>query len=86
MARNTLSLKSLIKTGFGLGIGFGLSEIIFVLIGLAFFVPGYLMYTKSKSEKDTSGSSTMGIVLMVIGIAITGGLGFGTFLDTLGDN
>ena len=85
MARNTVSMKSLIKTGFGLGIGFGLSEIIFVLIGLAFFVPGYLMYSK-KSDKKESGSSTMGIVLMVIGIAIMGGLGLGSFLDVLGDN
>ena len=78
-------MRSLIKTGFGLGIGFGLSEIIFILVGLAFFIPGYLMYSK-KSDKNSSGSKTGGIILMVIGVAVMGGLGFGTLIDSLGDN
>jgi hypothetical protein len=78
-------MKSLIKTGFGLGIGLSLSQIIFLLIGSAFFIPGYLMYSK-KSDKDSSGSKTRGIILMVVGVILMGGLGFGTLLDALGDD
>lgn len=85
MARNSMSMKSLIKTGFGIGIGVSLSQMIFLLIGLAFFIPGYLMYSK-KSDKNDSGSKTGGIILMVLGVVLMGGLGFGTLLDSLGDN
>jgi glucose uptake protein GlcU len=85
MARNSMSLKSLIKTGFGIGIGVSLSQMIFLLVGLAFFIPGYLMYSK-KSDKNDSGSKTGGIILMVVGVVLMGGLGFGTLLDSLGDD
>jgi hypothetical protein len=85
MARNSISMKSLIKAGFGVGIGVSLSQIIFLLIGSAFFIPGYLMYSK-KSDKDSSGSKTRGIILMVVGVALMGGIGFGTLIDTLGDD
>uniref|UniRef100_A0A6C0AP35 Uncharacterized protein n=1 Tax=viral metagenome TaxID=1070528 RepID=A0A6C0AP35_9ZZZZ len=84
MARNTVSMKSLIKTGFGLSIGFSLAHIIFILVGMAFFIPGYLMFKKS-SDKKESGSRVGGMVLMVIGVAIMGGLGFGALLDSAGD-
>ena len=83
MARNTVSLKSLIKTGFGLSIGFSLARIIFILIGMAFFIPGYLMF--KKADKKESGSQVGGMVLMAVGVAIMGGLGFGFLLDSAGD-
>lgn len=85
MAGNSMSLKSLIKTGFGIGIGVSLSQMIFILIGLAFFIPGYLMYSK-KSDKNDSGSKTSGIILMVVGVVLMGGIGFGTLLDAITDN
>jgi len=83
MARNTISMKSLVKTGFGLGIGFSLANIIFILIGMAFFIPGYLMF--KKADKKESGSQIGGMVLMGLGVAIMGGLGFGALLDSAGD-
>ena len=43
------------------------------------------MYSK-KSDKDSSGSKTRGIILMVVGVALMGGIGFGTLIDTLGDD
>jgi len=85
MARNSMSMKSLIKTGFGIGIGVSLSQMVFLLIGLAFFIPGYLMYSK-KSDKNSSGSKTGGIILMVVGVVLMGGIGFGTLLDAITDN
>jgi hypothetical protein len=85
MARNSMSLKSLIKTGFGLGIGFALSRIIFILIGLAFFIPGYLMVKKASSQKENSGSKITGVVLMIIGVVIMGGFGLGFLMDGIDD-
>jgi hypothetical protein len=86
MARNTISMKSLIKTGFGVGIGIALSQMIFIAIGLVFFVPGYIMFSKSSSDKKkSSGLQITGIVLMGIGLVIMGGFGFGLFMDSVGD-
>jgi hypothetical protein len=77
-------MKSLVKTGFGLGIGFSLANIIFILIGMAFFIPGYLMFKKASDKKESS-SQIGGMVLMALGVAIMGGLGFGALLDSAGD-
>ena len=85
MARNTVSMRSLVKTGFGLGIGLSLANIIFILIGMAFFIPGYLMFKKASSDKEASGSQIGGMVLMALGVVIMGGLGFGALLDSAGD-
>jgi hypothetical protein len=86
MARNSPTLKSLVKLGFGVGIGVALSRVIFILIGLAFFIPGYIMFSKGSSDKNkSSGSRVGGIVLMGIGMAIMGGLGFGILMDSIGD-
>lgn len=81
------TLKSLVKTGFGLGVGFQFASIIFLIIGMAFFIPGYLMFKSASEKKESSTSSSKigGIILMAIGAAIGGGLGFGALLDSLGD-
>jgi hypothetical protein len=83
MARN--SMKSLIKTGFGISVGFLLARMIFVLIGMAFFIPGYLMFKKSSSDEKDSSSRIGGMVLMGIGVVIMGGIGFGALLDSADD-
>ena len=83
MRRNS-SMRSLIKTGFGLSIGVFLGQMIFVFIGILLFVPGYILYTKS-SDKEKSGSRIGGIVLMGLGVVIMGGIGFGLFLESAGD-
>ena len=82
MARN--SMRSLIKTGFGLSVGFLLARMIFILIGMAFFLPGFIMYKKATDKKE-SGTRAAGMALMVIGVVIMGGLGFGALLDSAGD-
>ena len=86
MARNTISMKSLIKTGFGISIGFSLAQMLFILVGMAFFIPGFILLKKSSSDKkETNSSQIGGLVLMVLGVAIMGGLGFGVLLDSAGD-
>ena len=85
MARNTVSMRSLVKTGFGLSVGVFLAQMIFVLLGMVFFIPGYILFIKKSSDKKGNGSQIAGIVLMVIGVVIMGGLGFGVLLDSVGD-
>lgn len=86
MARNSLSMKNLIKTGFGISIGLFFAQMIFILVGMVFFIPGYLMFKKSSSDKEKSSGSQMGgILLMVIGVVIMGGAGFGILLDSIGN-
>jgi hypothetical protein len=84
MARS--SMRSLIKTGFGLGIGLFLSQILFVLLGMLFFIPGLILFRRTSSDKEKDSSSQIGgLVLMGIGVVIMGGAGFGFFIDSLGD-
>ena len=77
-------MRSLIKTGFGLSVGFLLARMIFILIGMAFFLPGFILFKKATDKKE-SGTRAAGMALMVIGVVIMGGLGFGALLDSAGD-
>jgi riboflavin transporter FmnP len=77
-------LKSLIKTGFGIGIGVIAAQMIFILLGLAFFVPGYIMFKKEKKD-TTSGNAIGGIILMGIGVVLMGGVGLGLFINEIDD-
>ena len=76
------NMKNLIKTGFGLGIGIMASQIIFLIIGAALFIPGYVMYNQNKKDKS---NQTVPLILMGIGVIIMGGFGFGIFLSYLED-
>lgn len=78
------SFRGLIKTGFGLSIGVMLGHILFILLGLAFFIPGYILYMKDKKSSDST-KKIFSIVLMAIGVIVMGGLGFGFLLDNMGD-
>jgi len=72
-------LSSLIKTGFGLGIGVFFSQILFLLIGAAFFVPGYLMFVKQQNEENPD--QTNNLILMGIGVLLMGGIGFSLLME-----
>ena len=84
MARNTISMKSLVKTGFGISVGMFLAQMIFILIGLVFFIPGYLMFKKADKEKSSS-SQIGGLILMGLGVVVMGGAGIGILMDSVGD-
>ena len=85
MARNTISMKSLVKTGFGISVGMFLAQIIFILVGMVFFIPGYIMFTKSSEKDKSNDSKTGGIILMGLGVVVMGGVGFGILMDSIGD-
>lgn len=78
-------MKSLIKTGFGISVGMFLAQMIFILIGMVFFIPGYLMFNRASDKEKSSGSQIGGIILMGLGVVIMGGAGFGILIDSLGD-
>jgi hypothetical protein len=79
------SFKSLVKTGFGLGFGLYAAQIVFLLIGAAFFFPGYLMLQTKNKEKASSSEKVLPFILMAIGVLIMGGLGFGFLVENAGD-
>ena len=82
MAKNTI--RSLAKMGFGLGLGVMAAQIVFLLVGAALFIPGYLMVVGHKKEEAPSeGKRITGLVLMGIGVIIMGGVGFGFLLENL---
>jgi hypothetical protein len=80
------SMKSLIKTGFGLGFGVIGAQLVFIFVGALLFIPGYILYTRDVN-KGNKGSSeqVMGIVLMGFGCLLMLGLGFGVLLDSVSD-
>lgn len=83
MAR-TLSMRNLVKTGFGISVGVFLAQMIVMLLGMVFFIPGYMLFKKADKEKS-EGSKIGGIVLMGLGVVVMGGAGFGLLMDSVGD-
>ena len=78
------SLRSLARAGFGLGLGVMAAQIVFLIIGAAFFIPGYLMVARQKKEAQPSDTNRItGLVMMGIGVVIMGGAGLGLFVENL---
>lgn len=71
------------KTGFGLGIGLIAAQIVFLLLGAALFVPGYVMFNKKENAENQT-NRVVGVVLMFLGVVIMGGMGFGILTESLG--
>ncbi len=70
------------KTGFGLGLGLYAAQVLFLLLGLAFFLPGYSMFQKASQEKR---DKVVPFVLMAVGVIIMGGAGLGILLDSFNE-
>jgi hypothetical protein len=86
MARNTISMRSLVKTGFGISVGVFLAQMIFIFLGLLFFIPGLILFRKSSSDENKGTASQIGgLVLMALGVVIMGGMGAGFLFDSVGD-
>jgi len=80
------TLKTMIKQGFGLGIGFISAQVIFIFVGILFFIPGYLLFVSQEKKTDPTVSKQIsGLVLMLLGVVLAGGIGFGFLIDAIGD-
>ena len=67
------------KTGFGLGLGLYAAQVLFLLLGLAFFLPGYSMFQKATQENK---DKVVPFALMAVGVLIMGGAGLGILIDS----
>jgi high-affinity Fe2+/Pb2+ permease len=76
-------MKNLIKTGFGLGVGLIGAQMIFLLLGAVFFFWGLL--EREKARKNGT-SLTMPYALMILGMVLGLGLGFGIVAEGLTNN
>ena len=77
------SLKNLVKTGFGLGVGLMGAQMIFLLLGAVFFFFGLI--EREKARKNGT-SLVLPYALMVLGMVLGLGLGFGVIAEGLTEN
>lgn len=81
------SIKSYAKLGFGVGIGVIGAQILFTLLGIAFFIPGIIMVRKGRNNTTKEITSDAeyygGLVLMILGIVLLGGFGLSMFVENL---
>lgn len=83
------SAMSLIKFGFFTGLGSWLSLMVFICIGLLFFIPGLIVVMKQNNkpkEERKKGLLILGFILMGLGIIIGMGLGLLLFSTLLIEN
>jgi uncharacterized protein YneF (UPF0154 family) len=79
------SFKNLFKTGFGLGLGLYAAQVIFLILGMIAFFPGYSMYQQKIKENAPTSEKMFAFILMVIGVALMGGAGFTLLAETGAD-
>jgi hypothetical protein len=82
-----ISMRNLIKTGFGISVGMFLAQMIFMLIGIIFFISGYMLYKSVSDDKDnkSNGFYIGGLILMGLGVLVMGGIGFSVLMDAVDD-
>ena len=81
------SVSQYIKAGFGLGVGSFLATLIFIGLGMVFFIIGYVMWRRERAkpkEAQKRGKIITSIVLMGIGCLLGMGLGFSVLLGAIG--
>ena len=81
-----MAFKKDVATGFGVGLGAGLSMIIYVIIGLAFLIPGAILLGREKKKPADQRNGAMVVVayvLIVLGVICGLGLGAGFLLSNL---
>jgi predicted transporter len=84
MART--NFKNIVREGFGVGLGLFASLMVYLLFGMLFFIPGFILYNQEKNKGEKSSSlQVVGIILMAIGVIIMGGLGFNTLIGNVSD-
>ncbi len=79
------SFKNLFKTGFGLGLGLYAAQVVFLVLGMIVFFPGYSMYQQKVKENAPGSEKMFAFVLMVVGVVLMGGAGFTLLAESAGD-
>jgi ABC-type Mn2+/Zn2+ transport system permease subunit len=84
MARS--NFKNIVREGFGVGLGFLASVMVYLFFGMLFFIPGFILYVQEKKKGNKASSiQIIGVVLMAVGVIIMGGVGFSTLVGDISD-
>jgi hypothetical protein len=76
-----------VKLGFFAGLGSFASFIIFILIAMAFFIPGFILLKREEAkpkEEQKQSNKVFAYILMGLGMLFGLGFGAGTFFSELG--
>ena len=79
------SLKNLIKTGFGIGLGVYAAQLVFLLLGLVVFFPGYILFQQKQKERAPDSEKVFAFILMTVGVILMGGAGFTLLVENASD-
>jgi hypothetical protein len=79
------SFKNLFKAGFGIGLGLYAAQIVFLLLGMIVFFPGYLMYQQKQKENAPDSEKILAFGLMILGVVLMGGAGFTILAESASD-
>jgi hypothetical protein len=79
------SFKNLFKTGFGIGLGLYAAQVVFLLIGMVVFFPGYLMYKQKQKEGAPTSEKVIAFTMMILGVVLMGGAGFSLLVENASD-
>ena len=88
MAKKSSALKGLITIGFGITLGSLLATLLFILLAMCLFVPGFIIVYKQNKlpkEKRNTALLVLGFILMGLGVVIGLGFGAGVFFSQLGE-
>lgn len=80
------SIKEFFKIGFGVGAGVFVAQALFFLLGIALFIPGIMLMKRGSSQDKKVVSEPDyygGLVLMILGVVLMGGIGFGYIIENL---
>jgi hypothetical protein len=83
------SVGQFVTAGFGIGIGSLLATMLFMIIAVSLFVPGYVIVKKQNAkekEERSTGTLVIGFILMGLGMVLGLGFGAGVFFGALGDS
>lgn len=82
-----MSIKNYAKAGFGLGLGLMLAQILYLLLGLALFIPGLMLVKKGRDSNTKQIQSDTeyygGMVMMGLGVVLMGGAGLYALLENI---
>jgi len=77
---------NMVRDGFATGLGVMDSFIVYIFFGMLFFIPGFILYVKEKKKGEKASTmQIVGVILMILGVIIMGGLGFGTVFRDISD-
>ena len=86
MVKTKTPIMEYARIGFGSGLGIFASMVLFILVGLALFIPGLILVNREQKKPKDKQNNTMkivGYVLMGIGAAVGLGVGASTLFSEI---